>query len=291
MVLRSLLASGHQPPAGGVERAIDFIRRHTDSEGALGRADALLPDYPTYATALAIFALHARKDCGDLVRRMSDYLRTQQFAEDNGWSPDHPAYGAWGMGGDPKRPPHPGHVDLSMTRHAIQALHTSVGGKQDPALKKARVFLARCQNRGNGGDGGFFFSPVVVDANKAGHDGKRYRSYASATADGILALLGTGSPHHSEELQAARRWLQNRLPCFTGEAHARWSQGLFFYYAAAGAEAFATLGIPGPASWIPSLAARQRSDGNWRNPEPLVKEDDPLIATALALRAFTWSCQ
>jgi hypothetical protein len=30
----------------------------------------------------------------------------------------------------------------------------------------------------------------------------------------------------------------------------------------------------------------QRGDGSWANPENLVKEDDPLIATAFALRAL-----
>jgi hypothetical protein len=31
----------------------------------------------------------------------------------------------------------------------------------------------------------------------------------------------------------------------------------------------------------------QREDGSWANPEKLVKEDDPLIATAFAVRALT----
>jgi hypothetical protein len=34
------------------------------------------------------------------------------------------------------------------------------------------------------------------------------------------------------------------------------------------------------------LISRQRSDGSWSNPEPLVKEDDPLIATGFAMRAL-----
>src|SRR5438445_485371 len=40
---------------------------------------------------------------------------------------------------------------------------------------------------------GFFFSTVVVDANKAGEGpDARYRSYGTATADGILALIALG---------------------------------------------------------------------------------------------------
>jgi len=50
------------------------------------------------------------------------YLRQQQFTEQNGWRPQDPAYGAWGMGGVPRTPPNTGHVDLSMTRHVLEAL-------------------------------------------------------------------------------------------------------------------------------------------------------------------------
>jgi hypothetical protein len=35
-----------------------------------------------------------------------------------------------------------------------------------------------------------------------------------------------------------------------------------------------------------SLKRTQRHDGSWANPENLVKEDDPLIATAFAVRAL-----
>jgi hypothetical protein len=35
-----------------------------------------------------------------------------------------------------------------------------------------------------------------------------------------------------------------------------------------------------------NLRATQRHDGSWRNPENLVKEDDPLIATPFAITAL-----
>jgi hypothetical protein len=34
------------------------------------------------------------------------------------------------------------------------------------------------------------------------------------------------------------------------------------------------------------LRSTQQSDGSWINPENLVKEDDPLIATPFAVRAL-----
>jgi hypothetical protein len=37
------------------------------------------------------------------------------------------------------------------------------------------------------------------------------------------------------------------------------------------------------------LGQTQRADGSWANPENLVKEDDPLIATAFAIRTLVAS--
>jgi hypothetical protein len=247
------------PPSERVGRALAFLTSRFDPENA---------DYPNYATALAVLAL---RRLGRDVSPLVAWLRTQQFSPENGWTEDHPAYGAWGMGGVPQRPPEPGHVDLSMTRHVLQALAAAGVRPDDPALRRARVFLDRCRNR----DGGFQFTTVVLEANKAGLG----RSYGAATADGILSLAALGDP-----AAEARRWLAQRhrtdlVPGFTTVAQQRWARGLRFYYAAAVQEAAPELPV-GP------LLGRPRRDGSFANPEPIVKEDDPLIATAFAIRAL-----
>ena len=94
-------------PTGAVDRAIAFIRRHTSVEGAVGVTGA---DYPNYATALAVDALVAaqrrlpavaqRAKAGSRttdIAPMVAQLRAQQFSEANGWTPEHTAYGGWGM--------------------------------------------------------------------------------------------------------------------------------------------------------------------------------------------------
>ena len=63
----------------------------------------------------------------------------------------------------------------------------------------------------------------------------------------------------------------------------RWKDGLWFYYVASAAEFLTRVQ---KTSVTASLITKQRPDGAWANREPLVKEDDPLIATALALRAL-----
>jgi hypothetical protein len=257
------------PPGDRVERAVRFLAQHINTDGALGLANPLLSDYPNYATALTVQAFVRR---GRDVTRLVRYLRQQQFSEENGWSPDHPAYGAWGMGGgEPPQPPHLQHVDLSMTRHVLEALATAGATPKDPALQQAQVFLDRCRNV----DGGFHFTTVVLEANKAGPDG----SYGTPTADGILSLQAIGASP-----DAPRRWLRTHhrtdvVPGFAAPVRQRWAQGLRFYYAAAVAAA-------APELPVTPLLGAQRPDGSFVNSEPIVKEDDPLIATAFALRAF-----
>jgi hypothetical protein len=287
----------YQPPRERVDRAVAFIRHNTRSDGAMGMAEPGIPDYPNYATALAVSALSRVKGEGweKEVARMVGYLRSQQFTEQNGWHLRDPVYGAWGMGGEKRTPPETGHVDLSMTRYVVEALRAAGVAASDPALAAVRVFVERCQNfnpgQPNDTDGGFFFSTTEFDTNKAGQEGNRFRSYGTTTADGILALLATGSAPDDPRLAAAGRWLVSRhkdmnVPGFKGEAYRRWPRGLAFYYAAASAQAFRALQADPGTGVIEDLKRIQRPDGSWANPENLVKEDDPLIATAFGIRAL-----
>jgi hypothetical protein len=159
----------------------------------------------------------------------------------------------------------------------------------DRSFEQARVFLERCQNFD--ADGGFFFSTTEFDTNKAGHDGQRFRSYGTTTADGILALLAAGRPSNDPRISAAQRWLKAHhrgveVPGFTGAAYQRWPRGLSFYYSSAAAQAFRSLGVEAGSGLAEGLRRTQRLDGSWANPETLVKEDDPLIATGFAVRAL-----
>jgi hypothetical protein len=268
-----------------VDKAFAFIEQHLDADGALGRADPSLEDYPNFATALALRAA-ARAGRQALAARLLAALRKQQFADELGWTPDHPAYGAWGMGGPLRRPPHTGHVDLSMTRHVLEGLRAAGVAPGDVAFTRAAVFLGRLQNA----DGGFFFSTVIVDANKAGPDGEGWKSYGTATADGVLALLALGVPESDPRVRRARDWLvahhrADGVPGFSAET-AQWTAGMRHYYQAAAARA-----LPAEGDWRPALHAElartQRPDGSWRNDSFLMKEDDPLIATTFALVALT----
>ena len=299
-VLEALLDvpdSVYPAPAAKIDAALAFIKSHTQADGALGMSDPDLADYPNYATALAVAAMSRVRRPGweTQAASMIAYLRGQQFTEQNGWRREDPAYGAWGMGGMPHKPPVTGHVDLSMTRYVMEGLRASGVPVSDPAFAWARVFVERCQNfdpeHPDHADGGFFFSTTEFDLNKAGQQGDHFRSYGTSTADGILALLACGAALNDPRVAAAQRWLTTNhrnmdVPGFIGEAYKRWPHGLAFYYASASMQAFRALHVDPGGAVAQSLVATQRRDGSWANPENLVKEDDPLIATAFAVRAL-----
>jgi hypothetical protein len=273
-VLDALLSVPHETP--GIDRAFDFLKRNTDVDGSLGLADSAAPDYPNYATGLAArVAARLKRDASQWIT----CLRAQQFTEENGWKRYDPAYGAWGMGGECRRPPEPGHVDLAMTRYVLEGLAAAGIPPADPAIQKTLVYLDRCRNP----DGGFFFSTVNLDTNKAGEANGKYRSYGTTTCDGLIALRAAGVAANDPRIARAQAWLkqnhlEERAPGFDIEpARMGWSEGLRFYYAAA-----ITRAMPG----LPVTLPPQREDGSFSNTNNLVKEDDPLLATAFAVRVL-----
>lgn len=302
-----------------VTRAIEFIRQHVDEQGALGRADPEILEYPVYSSAYALLCLrrvqtfsHLRSEENErLIARLEEYLMAAQFEEDDGFTAKYAAYGGWGF--DQARfPGMPGHMDLAHTRRALEALRRSPAvllrdqpwaTRHATMCQRAMRFLQLVQNHSGGSntgcaDGGFYFSPVVLAANKGReeeHSGIRcFRSYATATCDGVLALLAAGVPREDERVVRAAEWLQRHdvldYPQGIPMEHPEpWGEALRFYHYAVRAEAYAALNWPG--DWRTRLAAEvarhQAPDGSFRNTaSPLMKEDDPLLCTALATIAL-----
>lgn len=312
-VLAALLDAGADARDPRVEKALEFVRRHTSADGALGLADSDILEYPVYSTSYALYCLVRAGGTRDatLIARMAIWLSQMQFHEGAGYAHEQPVFGGWGFGG-PRSPDKPGHMDLAHTRRALQAL-AAAGRLESPARRDALVFLQRMQRlpstaagphsaiAGATGlappDGGFYFSPVVLAANKGqdSHDPSTVsRSYATATCDGALALLAAGCNLDDKRVAAARTWLIEHPRWDSCEgipiAGNPWGRAVFFYHLAVRAEASARLNLTG--HWRHEaarlLAAEQRPDGGFCNRQSsLMKEDDPLLATALATIALT----
>ena len=266
-----------RPRPAGLDRAFAFLKRNTNEDGEIGRMDETAADYPNYATSLAVTAMVKARLAGSSpdIERMIGHLRAQQFSEAGDWKAVDAPYGAWGMGGPIHRRPDTGHVDLSMTRCVLEALQAAGVPSSDPAVTKALVYLKRSQNP----DGGFFFSAVNPDINKAGEANGGFISYGTATADGVLALRAAGIDDSDERIARALQWLKahhnaEHASGFEGTARESWGSGLRFYYAYVISRA-----MPGLPVTLPS----QDADGSFRNSNKMVKEDDPLIATSCAV--------
>lgn len=280
-------------PAEGKAKALAFLRNHINEEGILGLSDPDIIDYPNYSTAYAlrIFATHGAPEDSLLVARMKTYLLGQQFTEQRGIEPSHTGYGAWGFGERRLPPGETAHVDLSHTRRALEALREALSDENLPAFQCADRFLKTLQSPE---DGGFISSSVTLGTNKGRWDGTNFHSYATATCDGVLALLVAGHSREDASVQAAFNWLK-RYPELDTPAGMplddpnQWHSAMFFYHLGMRAEAFGALGYEG--RWRTDLARilleKQLPDGSFVNPNGAInKENDPLIASSLALIAF-----
>jgi hypothetical protein len=185
---------------------------------------------------------------------------------------------------EPRTPPHSGHVDISMSRAALQALRACEAG-DTTTWDEGRRFVLGCRTV----DGAFRYSPADDALNK-GRDSSA--GYGTPTADGILALLATGGA--DEVLGQAVPWLAaafrpDENPGI-GEGPMRpYAEAMRFYWRSVAAAAFRSAG-GGPPGWQDAirsdLALEQGHDGSWRNDRAEQKEDDPIVATALALQAL-----
>jgi hypothetical protein len=306
------------PPKQGVERALGFLRRNTSGTGVLGIADPEVLEYPNYATACALRCLVRVGAPADraLIDKMRARLVSEQYTPASGFEESSLVFGGWGFGGG-RTQGRAGHMDIAHTRRVLQALREA-GTEDAGVFERARVFLRLMQRhpserrphpaplvtiaspvRRPRFDGGFYFSPVVLDANKGAvftdDRGTYHGSYATATCDGVLALVATGLPPGDDRVRAARGWLERheRLDHPEGVPSGGpqdWGQAIYYYHLAVRAEAYAALGISvrlRPRMPL-ELAPRQRPDGSFANERNhLMKEDDPLLATALAVMALS----
>jgi hypothetical protein len=98
----------------------------------------------------------------------------------------------------------------------------------------------------------------------------------------------------AQDRDRARDWLKkhyraNKHPGEYVKAHESNRDAVYYYYAASVAKGLRDMkvGKLGDVDWAnelaEELAKRQHEDGSWANPIELVRENDPIVATALAV--------
>jgi len=290
------------------ESGLRWLERLTDAQGRREEPWAELR-YPLFTASYAAQAL-ARAGDERRAQVWTGLIERLSTSVELGWPSDNPACGAWGDAPAPPRftQPVPDMLapNISATALATQALRAA--GRAS-ATRSALAFIERCQNFGSivkddFDDGGFFFAiddPVRNKAGVAGVDAsgrRRFHSYGSATCDGLLALRACGLPGDHPRVVAGVEWL--RLNGDRLSPGGEWSPGrgaaresLVYYHSQALAAVLDTLGPS--ASWAArrrltlaaELVACQMPDGSWQGEAPNSCEDEPLLATAFALRALS----
>jgi hypothetical protein len=167
-------------------------------------------------------------------------------------------------------------------------------GGIEEALALAKAYALRCQQP----DGGFAFTcePASLNNKAAYRDEKlrQPRSYGTATADGVRTLLACGMKPTEEPVAKALTWLSQRpgleiVPGFEAlPPEAGWQRGLRFYYYASLAKLLQHYpdAVARKAALAEHLIALQSADGSWLNSSDRMRENDPLIATSLAIVAL-----
>src|SRR6185295_13668715 len=175
-----------------VEKALKYIASlANEKEGHIAGQEPR-PQLLNYVTSINVMALIA-VDRPDLYKKIignaSEYLRKLQWDEGEGKSPKDDFYG--GAGYDSKSRP-----DLSNTQFFLDALKAAGVPRDDPAFKKAAIFVSRCQNlrtehndqpwAGAINDGSFIYSAAGGGSTKTSDDPKApLTGYGSMTYAGI----------------------------------------------------------------------------------------------------------
>jgi squalene-hopene/tetraprenyl-beta-curcumene cyclase len=199
-----------------------------------------------------------------------------------------------------------GRPDLSNTAFLVDALIAAGNGPDDEAVKKALIFVSRCQNLESEhnttphaakiNDGGFYYSITdETDNERQKSPDGGLRSYGSMTYAGLKSMVHAGLKPDDPRVKAALSWLGKHydLKSNPGQGDA----GLYYYYhlmakalGALGQEHFVDAGGK-KHDWrgelTAELASRQNSDGSWVNKNNRFLESDANLVTAFALLALS----
>jgi hypothetical protein len=233
-----------------------------------------------------------------LRKQLLEYLIEAQLCESRGFESNQAAYGGWDLMGAADAQGITTGSNISVLAHVVEAIAASDHPRAVKSLKRAADWLYRCQDACR--DGGFAFTaePMSLNNKAEFRDAKQNqpRSYGSATADGLRALLACGLDPGDDRVQQAAQWLAKRpglevVPGFDDlPLELGWQRGLRYYYLAALSRVLPALPAAEKAKRGSQIAKalldEQKSNGNWQSDAPRMREDDPLIATCLALSAL-----
>jgi squalene-hopene/tetraprenyl-beta-curcumene cyclase len=307
VVVTGLLNSGRIGPDDPmIAKALKYIEGLVNErDGHIAGRDPRLP-LQNYVTSVNVMALTAADRSGAYKKVVGDaveFLKKLQWDESEGKGPDSDYYG--GAGYDSSSRP-----DLSNTQLFLDALQAAGVPKDDPALKKALVFVSRCQNlKGEHNDqlwaekindGSFIYSAAGGGQTKSETlPNGGLVGYGSMTYAGMKSMIYCGVSKDDPRLKKAYEWVQKNYAVNVNpgmpKEHADW--GLYYYYHTM-AKTLSAMGIDEVVdakgikhNWRRELsevlAKKQKSDGSWVNTNHWL-EMEPNLVTGYALMTLSY---
>jgi len=308
----ALLKHGRTPADPAVAKSLKYIETFVHPDGGVYSPDRGVNNYETSLVVVCLTAANGDGHYNDLLKNAEKYLKNIQWGSGDTTStkPSDVNYGGAGYGRE-KRP------DLSNTQFFLDALQAAGDGADDEAVKRAMVFVSRCQNLesehnttkfpAKNPDGGFYYTPAAEGGSEAGDtsDGG-LRSYGSMTYAGLKSMLYAGLKPDDPRVKAAVKWIKENYtvtanPGFAGtdpNGHLGNQAGLYYYYHTF-AKALSALGEDEfedakgvKHNWrhelLEQLAKRQKENGSWVNSNQRWYEQDPNLVTAYALLTLSY---
>lgn len=307
VVMTGLLKTGQvQPGDPMTDRGLKYIESLVnDKAGHIAGPDAKvnLQNYVTCVNVMALAEANRDNKYQAVIGSAAEFLKKLQFDEGEGKTPKDDFYG--GAGYDSKSRP-----DLSNTQFFMDALDAAGVSRDDPALKRALIFVSRCQNlkgehndrpwAGDINDGSFIYTAADGGETKSEWpDGKRH-GYGSMTYAGIKSMIYCGVGKDDPRMAKALEWIKKNytMDANPGMPAASAQRGLYYYYhtmakclSVAGIDTIETAdGVKHDwrAELTAALAKRQRPDGSWINEADRWMEGDPNLVTGYALMALAY---
>jgi squalene-hopene/tetraprenyl-beta-curcumene cyclase len=309
VVLTGLLRTGRVQAADPMAaKALSYIESLVNAKEGHIAGKKPPPGLQNYATSVNLMALVEAKRADKYKKIIGDataFLKKLQWDEEEGKNPSDDFYG--GAGYDSKSRP-----DLSNTQMFLDALKEAGVPPDDPALKKALVFVSRCQNlKGEYNDqpwadkindGSFIYSAAGGGSSKVEGSSPEtgLLGYGSMTYAGIKSMIYCGVSKDDPRVKKAFEWIQKHytVDANPGMPKVHAHRGLFYYYHTM-AKCLDALGIDEVvdaegkkhdwrADITDALAKRQRPDGSWVNDKDQWMEGDPNLVTGYALLALSY---
>lgn len=300
LVATALMRHGRTPSDPLVARSLAYLEQFIRPDGGVFGAGSL---YANYETSIAILCLaEANKDgrYTEKLKKAEAYIKGLQWDEGENKDSSDPAYGGAGYGRH-KRP------DLSNTQFFMDALQAMGTDVNDDAVKRALIFVSRCQNletehnttpfAAKNPDGGFYYTPAAGGSSMAGTTPEGgLRSYGSMTYAGLKSMIYAGLNADDPRVKAAVKWIRTHYDLTSNPGMG--AAGLYYYYHTF-AKALDALkqdvfvdqqGVQHDwrAELRAELARRQLPDGSWVNEADRWMEGDPNLVTAYALLTLSY---